>query len=126
MESIQTELNIYGVQFPKQEIKLTNLEQKVFKLIPVGKENAITGAYIAKTLHISTRHVIELVRRLRLKHCDIGSTTNEGYYRFKDAKEYSEFMNKYSKEQARKKQVIEAMRVTPMAQKIMIETNQSA
>lgn len=123
MESIQTELNLYGLKFPKQETKLTKLEQKVFKLIPVGRENAITGAYIAKTLHISTRHVIELVRRLRLKHCDIGSTTNEGYYRFKDAKEYSEFMNKYSKEQARKNQVIQAMKATPIAQQIVIDLN---
>lgn len=88
MESAQTELNLYGLVFPDKETKLTELEKKVFDLIPLGKENAVTGSYIATTLKISKRHVIELVRRLRLKYCDIGSTTSNGYYRFKNPQEY--------------------------------------
>lgn len=126
MESVQTQLNLYGLVFPNKETKLTELEKKVFDLIPVGKENVTAGAYIADVLDISTRHVIELVRRLRLKHCDIGSTTSGGYYRFENPQEYLEFMNKYSKEQARRNQVIKAMQVTPMAQKITVETNRTA
>lgn len=112
--------------FPDKEIELTELEKKVFNLIPVGKENAVTGSYIAITLKISKRHVIELVRRLRLKYCDIGSTTSDGYYRFKNPQEYLEFMNKYSKEQARRNQVENAMRLTPIARKITAEMNQTA
>lgn len=126
MESVQTELNLLGLVFPDKEIELTELEKKVFNLIPVGKENAVTGSYIAITLKISKRHVIELVRRLRLKYCDIGSTTSDGYYRFKNPQEYLEFMNKYSKEQARRNQVENAMRLTPIARKITAEMNQTA
>lgn len=126
MESVQTELNLLGLVFPDKEIELTELEKKVFNLIPLGKENAVTGSYIATTLKISKRHVIELVRRLRLKYCDIGSTTSNGYYRFKNPQEYLEFMNKYSKEQARRNQVENAMRLTPIARKITAEMNQTA
>ena len=35
-------------------------------------------------------------------------------------------MNKLSKELARSKQVMEAMRLTPMARQIVIETNRTA
>lgn len=124
MESIQTELNIYGVQFPKQEIELNKLEKKVFSLIPVGKENAKTGAYIADLLSIKTRYLADLVKGLRLKHCDVGSTTYEGYYLFKNPHEYLEFVSKYSKEYFRRGQVGEAMRFTPIAKQIASnETN---
>lgn len=126
MKSVQTELNLFGLVFPNQETKLTELEKRAFDLIPLGKENAVAGSYIATTLDISKRHVIELVRKLRLKYCDIGSTTSEGYYRFKNPQEYLKFMNKYSKEQARRKQVEDAMRLTPMARKITVEINQTA
>lgn len=124
METIQTALNINGLTFPNQEVKLNELEKKVFNLIPTGKANAKPCSYIAKTLHIGTRTVIEIVRRLRLKYFDIGSTTNDGYYKFKDEKEYLEFMSKYSKEQARRNQVLRAMRQTPMARNIAIDVNQ--
>lgn len=126
MRYIQTELNLNGLNFPKKEIELTELEKKVFDLIPVGKSNAKPNAYIANTLDISSRHVIELVRRLRLKSYDVGSTTNEGYYRFENPQEYQEFMNKYSNETARRKKVINAMRLTTMAKKITVEMNQTA
>ncbi len=125
MQPVQTEFNLYGLMFPDKETELTKLEKKVFDLIPLGKENAVANSYIATTLEISPRLVTEQIRRLRLKSRDIGSTTSEGYYRFKDPQEYTVFMDKYSKEQARRKQVIEAMRRTPMAKKLTAETNQT-
>ena len=126
MKVVQTELNLYGLVFPDKETELTKLEKKVFDLIPLGKENAATSGYIATTLNISKRLVTEQIRRLRLKSRDIGSTTSEGYYRFKDLQEYLEFMNKYSLEQTRRKRVEDAMRLTPMARKITTEMNQTA
>lgn len=126
MESVQTELNLYGLTFPKKKVELTKLEEKVFNLIPVGKENAVTSIYIATTLKISKRLVTEQIRRLRLKSRDIGSTTSEGYYRFKNPQEYEEYRNKNEKEQFRRNEVIEAMRHTPMAKKLTAETNQTA
>ena len=123
MASIKNGLNIHGLVFPSQEIELTDLEKLLFDLIPLGKENAKAGTYIAGLLGISTRNLTELVRRLRLKHCDVGSTTSDGYYRFLNEQEYLEFMNKYSIEQARRNQVIDAMRLTPMAKSITIEMN---
>lgn len=126
MKAVQTKLNLYGLVFPDKETELTKLEKKVFDLIPLGKENAVTSGYIATTLNISKRLVTEQIRRLRLKSRDIGSTTSEGYYRFKDLQEYLEFMNKYSLEQTRRKQVEDAMRLTPMAKKLTVEMNQTA
>lgn len=126
MESVQTELNLFGLVFPDKETKLTELEKKVFDLIPLGKENAVACSYIATTLKISKRLVTEQIRRLRLKSHDIGSTTNEGYYRFKNPQEYMEYMNKAEKEHSGRGKVIEAMRLTPMARKITAEMNQTA
>ncbi|MBW8038056.1 HTH domain-containing protein [Lactobacillus helveticus] len=123
MPPVQKVLNFNGLIFPNQESELTKLENKVVKLIPTGKENAKSCAYIAKTLKVSIRTVIETVRKLRLKHFDIGSTTNNGYYRFKDEQEYLEFMAKYSKEQSRRNNVLKAMQSTPMAKKIAVEDN---
>lgn len=126
MESVQTELNLFGLVFPDKETKLAELEKKVFNLIPVGKENAVTSSYIATTLKISKRLVTEQIRRLRLKSRDIGSTTSEGYYRFKNPQEYAEYRSKAEKEQSRRNEVIKAMRLTPMAKKLTAEMNQTA
>ena len=126
MESVQTELNLFGLVFPDKETKLTELEKKVFNLIPVGKENAVTSSYIATTLKISKRLVTEQIRRLRLKSRDIGSTTSEGYYRFKNPQEYAEYRSNAAKEQSRRNEVIKAMRLTPMAKKLTAEMNQTA
>lgn len=112
MESVQTEL--------------TELEKKVFDLIPLGKENAVTGNYIATTLKIGERTLTDTVKKMRLKHYDIGSTTNDGYWRFKNPQEYMEYMNKAEKEHSGRGKVIEAMRLTPMARKITAEMNQTA
>ena len=126
MKFIQTELNLNGLEFPDKETELTELEKKVFDLIPLGKENAVTGNYIATTLKIGERTLTDTVKKMRLKHYDIGSTTNGGYWRFKNPQEYMEYMNKAEKEHSGRGKVIEAMRLTPMARKITAEMNQTA
>lgn len=126
MKFIQTELNLNGLEFPDKETELTELEKKVFDLIPLGKENAVTGNYIATTLKIGERTLTDTVKKMRLKHYDIGSTTNDGYWRFKNPQEYMEYMNKAEKEHSDRGKVIEAMRLTPMARKITAEMNQTA
>ena len=126
MNAIQTSFNFNGLNFPNSQSELTEIEGKVLKLIPTGKENAKSCSYIAETLKISVRLVIETVRRLRLKHFDVGSTTNNGYYQFKNEQEYLEFMAHYSKIQARRNQVLKAMESTPMARKITVEANEDA
>lgn len=123
MESAQTQLNLYGLNFPNKETELTKLEKKVLNLLPVGKENAISSEDIINTLGIKKRTLTDTIRNLRLKSRDVGSTTNDGYWVFKNPNEYLEFMSKYSKEQNRRKQVEDAMRLTPMAQKITVEMN---
>ena len=84
---MQTALNFNGLTFPNQQATLTKQEKKLYNLLPVGKENAVQGSYLANILHINKRTVISIVRKLRLKHFDVGSTTNNGYYRFKTPKE---------------------------------------
>ena len=118
MAKIQMTLNINGVRFPTQRVKLSEFEAKVYKLIPVGKENAVSLAYLAKTLNVDTRTIVSAVRRMRLKSLDIG-------YRFKDPQEYAEWMATYRKEEFERSKVYEAMKRTPMAQKITIITNDS-
>lgn len=127
MKSVQTELNLYGLVFPDKEIELTKLEKKVFDLLPLGKENAVTADYIATILKISKRTITDTVKKMRLKHYDIGSTTNgDGYWRFKDPQEYAEYMNKAEKEYFGRGEVINAMHFTPMAKKLTVEMNQTA
>lgn len=128
MGFVQTELNLNGLTFPNQESELTKLEKKVYDLIPVGKENAITSTDIAKVLSIDPRYVKKIVQRLRLKYYGIGSTkgTEKGYYRFKNPTEYQEFMHKLKTEQMHRNQVIDAMCHVKMAQEIAIEPNQTA
>lgn len=126
MESVQTELDLFGLVFPDKETKLTELEKKVFDLIPLGKENAVTGSYIATTLKIGERTLTDTVKKMRLKHYDIGSTTNGGYWRFKNPQEYMEYMNKAEKEYFGRGEVINAMHLTPMAKKLTVEMNQTA
>ena len=96
MAKIQMTLNINGVRFPTQRVKLSEFEAKVYKLIPVGKENAVS---------LAGRDVV--------------------YYRFKDPQEYAEWMATYRKEEFERSKVYEAMKRTPMAQKITIITNDS-
>ena len=117
-------LNLNGLQFSNPESQLNEIETKVYDLIPEGKENAVSLEYIANTLRVSTRTVVELVRRIRLKSLDIGSSRDLGYYRFKDPQEYLEYMAVATKELARRNQVLTAMRLTPMAQKVTVDLNE--
>lgn len=123
MDPIQTLLDFDGLTFPNPESALTKIETKCYDLIPVGKEKAVSAEYLAKSLDLSVRAVIDIVRRLRLKHCDIGSLREIGYYRFKDPHEYLEYMAVAEKEQARRFQVLNAMRHTPMAQQVTANLN---
>lgn len=123
MAKIQMALNINGVLFPNQRVKLSEFEAKVYKLIPVGKENAVSLAYLAKTLNVDTRTIVSAVRKMRLKSLDIGSGRDVGYYRFKDPQEYLEYMNRVAKENSERDQVYQAMKRTPMAQKVTVVTN---
>lgn len=123
MTNIQLTLNINGVRFPNQRVKLSQFEAKVYKLIPVGKENAVSLAYLAKTLNVDTRTIVSAVRKMRLKSLDIGSGRDVGYYRFKDPQEYLEYMNRVAKENSERDQVYQAMKRTPMTQKVTVVTN---
>ena len=118
MEQLQTSFDFDGLTFPNPESTLTKIETKCYDLIPIGKEKAVSAEYLAKSLDLSIRAVIDIVRRLRLKHCDIGSLRENGYYRFKDP-----HMAGTEKEQARRYQVLNAMRHTPMAQLVTANLN---
>ena len=120
----QMNLNLDGFEFKNPESLLTETETKVYDLIPLGKENAVSAEYLAQMLKVSTRAVTDIVRRLKLKHCDVGSLRDAGYYRFKDQQEYLEYMAIATKEQARRNQVLTAMRHTPMAQKLTADLNE--
>ena len=120
----QMNLNLNGLQFSNPESQLNEMETKVYDLIPEGKDNAVSAEYLAQTLEISTRAVTDIVRRLKLKHCDVGSLRDAGYYRFKDLQEYLEYMAVATKELARRNQVLTAMRLTPMAQKVTVDLNE--
>ena len=123
MEQLQTSFDFDGLTFPNPESTLTKIETKCYDLIPIGKEKAVSAEYLAKSLDLSIRAVIDIIRRLRLKHCDIGSLRENGYYRFKDPHEYLEYMAGTEKEQARRYQVLNAMRHTPMAQLVTANLN---
>ena len=120
----QMNLNLNGLQFSNPESQLNEMETKVYDLIPEGKENAVSAEYLAQILKISTRAITDIVRRLKLKHCDVGSLRDAGYYRFKDLQEYLEYMAAATKELARRNQVLTAMRLTPMAQKVTVDLNE--
>lgn len=109
------------------EQQLTKVEKTVFDCIPTGKDHAISGHDIAEMVSLDERTIANIVRRLRLKHCDIGSSRSSahyGYYRFKDAPEYTEYMQRSCKEQNDTEKVIDAMRFTPIAQQLTVSLEQ--
>lgn len=120
----QMSFNLDGFEFNNPKSLLTKTETKVYDLIPKGKENAVSAEYLAKMLKVGTRAITDIVRRLKLKYCDVGSLRDVGYYRFKDQQEYLEYMAIATKEQARRNQVLTAMRHTPMAQSLMADLNE--
>ncbi|WP_153245818.1 hypothetical protein [Lactobacillus helveticus] len=122
--SAQMSFNLDGFEFNNPKSLLTKTETKVYDLIPKGKENAVSAEYLAQMLKVGTRAITDIVRRLKLKYCDVGSLRDVGYYRFKDQQEYLEYMAIATKEQARRNQVLTAMRHTPMAQKVTVDLNE--
>ncbi|MCP9317817.1 hypothetical protein QFX17_07940 [Lactobacillus helveticus] len=120
----QMSFNLDGFEFNNHKSLLTKTETKVYDLIPKGKENAVSAEYLAQMLKVGTRAITDIVRRLKLKYCDVGSLRDVGYYRFKDQQEYLEYMAIATKEQARRNQVLTAMRHTPMAQSLMADLNE--
>ena len=120
----QMSFNLDGFEFNNPKSLLTKTETKVYDLIPKGKENAVSAEYLAQMLKVGTRAITDIVRRLKLKYCDVGSLRDVGYYQFKDQQEYLEYMAIATKEQARRNQVLTAMRHTPMAQSLMADLNE--
>lgn len=108
--------NLDGVTFPSKQLPLTEMEKKVFNAVPLGKENAVSGAYLADIFKVDTRTITAIIKKIKLKHYDIGGARDCGYYRFKNYAEYSEYMSKTAKENHDRQQVYEAMKLTPMGQ----------
>lgn len=100
---------------------LTPIEKKMLTCIPIGKKNAVSNAYLAKTLNIDTRTVGAIIKRLRLKHCDIGSNKVNGYYRFKNYAEHNEYIQRARKEREDSNRVLDAMELSPIARKYIVE-----
>ena len=123
LNAIQTSLNLNGLKFSSQQAKLTKQEKELYDLLPVGKENAAQGAYLAKILNINKRTVIDKVNKIRLKSIGIGSTTTDGYFKFKNYQEYIEFMRRLRAENFRRSQVIKAMENIPVESFIQSESN---
>lgn len=121
MKPQQMQFDFNGLTFKDKESELTKQEKRVYSLIPKGKVNAVSADYIARTLNISIRQVVELVRHLRLKHFDIGSNQNGGYYECKDLEEHNEFIERFSRKQARSNHVLEALQQTRLAQMLLVE-----
>lgn len=122
MNFMQTALNFNGLTFPNRQATLTKQEKKLYNLIPVGKENAVQGSYLAKILNIDKRTVIDRVKKLRLKSIGIGSTTTNGYYRFKNQQEYSEYIRLFRMEYFKRGQVLNAMENIPIESFIPAKT----
>ena len=123
LNAIQTSLNLNGLKFSSQQAKLTKQEKELYDLLPVGKENAVQGAYLAKILNINKRTVIDKVNKIRLKSIGIGSTTIAGYFKFKNYQEYIEFMRRIRAENFRRSQVIKAMENIPVESFIQSESS---
>lgn len=123
LNAIQTSLNLNGLKFSSQQAKLTKQEKELYDLLPVGKENAVQGAYLAKILNINKRTVIDKVNKIRLKSIGIGSTTIDGYFKFKNYQEYIEFMRRIRAENFRRSQVIKAMENIPVESFIQSESS---
>ena len=123
MKSVQTSLDFNGLKFPSQQATLTKQEKKLYELIPIGKENAVQGSYLAETLNIDKRTVIDRVNKVRLKSIGIGSTTTDGYFKFKNYQEYIEFMRRLRAENFRRSQVIKAMENIPVESFIQSESS---
>ena len=124
--SAQMTLNLDGLTFPSGDAKLTSIEKRVYDLLSTGKENARPSSYFTEILGISRRNLSDVVKRLKLKSLDVGSTRDNGYYKFKDVQEYLDFMNRDAHELAERNKVHDAMRTTPLGLKLFTDMNQNS
>lgn len=119
-------LNLDGLTFPSRDAKLTSIEKRVYNLLSTGKENARPSSYFTEILGISRRNLSDVVKRLKLKSLDVGSTRDDGYYKFKDVQEYLDFMSRDAHELAERNKVHDAMRSTPLGRKLFADMNQES
>lgn len=119
-------LNLDGLTFPNGDAKLTSKEKRVYDLLPTGKKNARPSSYFTEILGISRRNLSDVVKRLKSKSLDVGSTRDNGYYKFKDVQEYLDFMNRDAHELAERNKVHDAMRTTPLGRKLFADMNQES
>ncbi len=132
--SAQMTLNLDGLTFPSGDAKLNSKEKRVYDLLPTGKENARPSSYFTEILGISRRNLSDVVRRnlsdvvkrLKSKSLDVGSTRDDGYYKFKDVQEYLNFMTRDAHELAERNKVHDAMRTTPLGRKLFADMNQES
>lgn len=70
--------------FPKSDSTMQSEEKQetfaIANLLPVGRENAIRGWYLAELLQTDQRTVVEMIRKDRLKGAAICSDSKGGYY----------------------------------------------
>ncbi|NHL82866.1 hypothetical protein ERJ64_02865 [Lactobacillus helveticus] len=112
--SAQMTLNLDGLTFPSGDAKLNS------------KENARPSSYFTEILGISRRNLSDVVKRLKSKSLDVGSTRDDGYYKFKDVQEYLYFMSRDTHELAERNKVHDAMRTTPLGRKLFADMNQES
>ncbi|RHX82618.1 hypothetical protein [Lactobacillus helveticus] len=124
--SAQMTLNLDGLTFPSGDAKLNSKEKRVYDLLPTGKENARPSSYFTEILGISRRNLSDVVKRLKSKSLDVGSTRDDGYYKFKDVQEYLNFMTRDAHELAERNKVHDAMRTTPLGRKLFADMNQES
>ena len=124
--SAQMTLNLDGLTFPNGDAKLTSIEKRVYDLLPTGKENAQPSSYFTEILGISKRSLSDTVKRLKLKSLDVGSTRDNGYYKFKDIQEYLDFMSRDAHELAERNKVHDAMRSTLLGRQLFTDMNQNS
>lgn len=124
--SAQMTLNLDGLTFPNGDAKLNSKEKRVYDLLPTGKENARPSNYFTEILGISRRNLSDVVKRLKSKSLDVGSTRDNGYYKLKDVQEYLDFMNRDAHELAERNKVHDAMRTTPLGRKLFTDMNQNS
>lgn len=96
-------------------------EIKLFKLLPVGRINAVSNEYLSNALGVNTRTIIQLAHDLRMKSRDIGSNYENGYYRFLNANELLEWKFQYDQKIQGMIEVSQAMNNTPLGHSLLID-----
>lgn len=94
---------------------LSEFQQKVLQLIPVGKDHAVGQGYIAKLLNVDPRNITKTIREIRLQRICICSLrgVNSGYYQPANAAEYAEGMQMLINTYKQLEKVIKMQMLTP-------------